>query len=511
MDDSAAAAASEPTVELDEEGRKLQLEAEKAKYRQAIAQAARSEEEARAAGLSGLVPAVEGAPTGTVTLGENAGVFGPWLAHQSIALAASDIAGAALASLGSGEGQARRRVLVVDHRALLAGDVAAGVVRAALSQQGAALAPLVGTIGSALAELGSAVTAYGGDISAAGEGAAEGAGEGAEAEEEVTPSAGPTTVAAAGLGAALDLVGLLRTDYSLTASAVTTSSSELPTLTAAFLATTGSPLGVDVELDDFRTAGASPTLAQLQALLARRTTVHTALADLVSRLAPVEVELTFLRQRRAELEKAWAAWTAADERSDTGGAELRAAVDDLLARENERTRAASPARAVVDHVTGVLEAVDHALSPLLTSTGESEAPVLTAVRRERLSATGEDTRVDYVLYVGVDQVGAESVTRRSLLGTSSQIGFLGAVNVSWLLIDANDTSQVRGGGSQARAGRMRYDLQTGASEMAAVTSGGPMADDALLELERSAKVGVIALAIFLALVSVAGVLRLVFG
>ena len=82
-------------IDLDEEGKRLQLEAEKAKYREAIAKSKDSAAEAKSSRLQGFSSGIETASTGTVTVGAQAGAFGPWLAHQSLE-AAADKNGAAV-------------------------------------------------------------------------------------------------------------------------------------------------------------------------------------------------------------------------------------------------------------------------------------------------------------------------------------------------------------------------------------------------------------------------------
>src|SRR3712207_6253010 len=96
--------------------RKLQ-EAERAKLLEAIAQARQGGVDARVGTLRSLVPAIQDAPQGTVTVGEAAGAFGPWRGHRVINDAADEIAKNAVRLLSD---IARPRVLVVDNRSLLA-------------------------------------------------------------------------------------------------------------------------------------------------------------------------------------------------------------------------------------------------------------------------------------------------------------------------------------------------------------------------------------------------------
>ena len=89
-------AAAEPKVELDEEGKQLQLAAEKAKYRSAIA----TSRQAAMPSVTSLLPTVADAPKGEVTL-----VVGGARA-SGVGADAAEAAVAELAALGVGRGRA---------------------------------------------------------------------------------------------------------------------------------------------------------------------------------------------------------------------------------------------------------------------------------------------------------------------------------------------------------------------------------------------------------------------
>src|SRR5439155_21836928 len=72
----------------------------------------------------------------------------------------------------------------------------------------------------------------------------------------------PVTAVPGALGAAFNLLGLLRTDYAITGTAVSATPSELTTLVAAHLAeqeVAGGPAKVLVEADAFATMRSSPS------------------------------------------------------------------------------------------------------------------------------------------------------------------------------------------------------------------------------------------------------------
>ena len=230
--------ASQPSVDLDEEGKRLQLEAEKAKYREAIAKAALGAAEAKASTVQTTVPDVADAPKGEVALGEAAGALGPWLTHRAIHEAATLIADKVRPALGE-----HSRVLVLEDRGLLLSDWTRFHAEASLDEAAARLAPLETLAGDASTRLEEAIRTYE-DEEAGGtrrglrrvdkEEPARAVPE--EGEEPVGAELSGETLGAGALAAASDLLGLLRIDFALTASAATTSSWELAALTAAHLA-----------------------------------------------------------------------------------------------------------------------------------------------------------------------------------------------------------------------------------------------------------------------------------
>jgi hypothetical protein len=481
-----------PTVVLDDEGKALQLAAEKAKYRQAIAAA----NQAASASLLEF-PTVQDAPTGTVTLGEKAGAFGPWIAHRTLESAATAVRDAVVGHLAGTPG----RLLVVDDRALLAGAATAELVLDRLARLTARLNPLPALLdGTPAGPSGAAFGAAVGAIPAEG---AEGGGEGIESggeEAQAAPTAGST------LDAALNLLSLARTDYTLTAATVSTSPSELATLTAGALA--GAAGGLSVEVDGFTAVAGSPSLAAADDLARARDAARSALARLEIRLSPVEAELTTLRARLRHLEDSLETWALTKDASPGGGDLLRVRIEQLSTNASEQAAVADPARSVADHAAALLIEAETVLAALLQPAGDADPPLLTAVRWERLT-TGP-RRVDHVLYVGTDQLAADTVTRRSVLGTSGRLTFLGAATVSWLLLDPC-TGAVRAGGTQAPGKRLRFDLESGNSDIADLADAGVLDNDPLVRAEKVATAAVLLVAAFLGILAVVAALRLVLG
>jgi hypothetical protein len=130
-----------------------------------------------------------------------------------------------------------------------------------------------------------------------------------------------------------------------------------------------------------------------------------------------------------------------------------------------------------------------------------------AACRERLTADGPNG-ITHVLYVSLDSVAADTVTRRSVLGASGILRFLAAGNGSWLLLDT-EKGAVTAGSQQSHADVLSFSLVSGR----ATYSDGPSVPKASYPLtdptaltERAAKILVVALAVLLA---IAGVLSLI--
>ena len=97
---------ADQAVGLDADGKQLQLDAEKAKYLEAIATSQQGVAEAKAASLKSVLPTVTDAPKGEATLGDKAGGYGPWRAHGNIDEVARQIATAVKKSWRRCQGRA---------------------------------------------------------------------------------------------------------------------------------------------------------------------------------------------------------------------------------------------------------------------------------------------------------------------------------------------------------------------------------------------------------------------
>jgi hypothetical protein len=282
-------------------------------------------------------------------------------------------------------------------------------------------------------------------------------------------------------------------------------------LTAARLAAAG----VRVEADVFSTMRASPTMDKLTGLLNDRDDVVEMLYKLTETLAPVEAELAALAGRIAVIEPQWAQ-AVADAKEEASVRALQQAVETLAGQARSRELAAGPARALVTYAQQVVADVDAAVTALLQAPAGGQAPLFTAAQRERLDRQdGAQDAITHVLYVSLDAVAADTVTRRSILGASGVLRFLTATNASWLLLDTA-TGTIAKGSQNNNADIMTFSLETGEAAYGGTPQrrAGSVIKDPMRALEGPVKFLVVVLAIVLivfGLLSLLAVIRVVVG
>ena len=500
-----------PSFALDKEGERLQLEAAKAEYRQRIASATQGV-------ATTLLPDMSTAPKGEVSLGEKAGALGPWLTHHALDEAARSIAD----EIRRAVSPAAARVLVVEDRSLILGDWTRWQVEEALSQLTTRARRLKETAQKAKVKLEAplvpdpvlhrdvvpAQSPSDSDRFAAVAASVAGEGEDAESGEE----------AAAGgvVSAASVLLGLLRTDYTLEATTATPTSSKLAALTAAYLriqTSEASEPSVEVELDAFCTLDAGDSI--LKSFKGVRTTsseVASLLAELEALVAPLDSELKMLEARIGRVEQAWTEAVQDPDVTPSRAETLRQELETLVSTLAGRRKAYGPPLTSVERIRQGLADVETGMRLLLESTDGRQAPLLTAVTRKRLHSGNNQERVTHVLYVAVDEAHGDVVARRSLLGTSGRLGFIGSLNASWLLLDTA-TGQLAQGAAVARANRMIYDIDGGVGETKRIEIGSDetLAKDPLRGMEKLAIPLVIIVTISLLLIAVVGTVNLLAG
>jgi hypothetical protein len=442
--------------------------------------------------LSGLIPSVSDPPKGEVTLGTNAGAFGPWRAHQVIDAIAKETATAvtgkiakeiATAVTGKAEPMLSARVLVVGDRSVLSGDWTARQVGYTLARLEHRLDTLREQLTAGRETLKQAIRdlADPGSATNAGKRGPGDVGLRVNDREVSEPAVKAAPDPAGALDDAVDLLDLIRTDYTLTANTVTPGPAELVTLTAAHLA----KLGLWVETDVLAIVGDSPCMKAFSELLGNRDTSVELLFELERDLVPLG--------------------DSSSGPASAGPASTGAA-----------SRATGQARALADYARQVISDVDTATSALTTAPPGGQAPLYTAACRERLAFHGAAARdgaaakdgmkdgITHVLYVSLDSIAADTVTRRSILGASGIVRFLAAGNGSWLLLDT-DKGMITAGSQQSHADALSFSLVTGQAtydDGPSVPKARTPLTDPMAFTERAAKALVVALAILLAIIGI---------
>lgn len=548
---------------LDAEGKQLYLASEKAQFTASIAQSQQAASAAKAASLQSMIPTVPDAPTGQVTIAANAGAFGPWRAHQAMDTIAAAVANRVREELAKLPADGPPvRVLVVGDPAVLNGDWTAGQVRDVLERLTKRINDLSGQVRDGLWEFQKRIEDYqAAEAAPAAQQQALQAADGGQrrsADAPPTPPGVPVSTtggpvggatAPGALGAAVDLLGLLRTDYTLVATTVTPGATEIVTLTTARLATPPQAgheaRRVQVEADVFTTVRASPSAKCLRALLEKRDEVVAAICKLEQVLAPVTAELTAISATKAVLDLEWAKAAGGQDSTAQGGGQsapskdqaaassVRQAADAFGAQEVRREQVAGPAGVLRDYAKQVVADVDAGVSTLLQAPAGGQAPLYTAALRERLSvsatanvappggadvnaaeggASGSADIVTHVLYVTADCLAADAVTRRSLFGASGVLRFLAAGNASWQLMDAA-TGKIIAGGQESSGSVMTYNLSSGKAAYSVVppdpSQPGKRLRDPSMIVEWAVKGLVIVLALVAAALGVLAVLAVI--
>jgi hypothetical protein len=400
------------TVELDEEAKRLKLEAIKAAARKEIA-------EAQKATLEAQLPSSDLAPLeGKVDVGPGVGLVAKLVAYELLHDGAATIVTAIGPKL-----RKPARVLVVEDRSLAGRNWSYAIVRAELDAQNEALRV---------------------------------AKEAFDAAPKPAPAgkaavAGPVAAIPALIGAAAGLIGMFRTNYSITGK-------------------------------DF-TIGTTPLVAAVtEKLLAVNTEVtieHFSLLD-----SQIITEFEEARKARRELDRRSQEKSKAVHETDRRIADLRtllkessAAYPTILAEGKTGSKALwdlieSLRKDIADAEKGV--AVDRALVTLGETVGArfdtfataatasskegSYPPLVAAAIQERLRA--EPKRYTHVLYVAVEGAGGETITRQANFIKSGVAVFMGGAQVSYLLLSvATNTTTVAG--TESLLGQLRYELKNG--------------------------------------------------
>lgn len=426
-------------VELDEEAKKLKLELIKAEARQKIAQAERD-----AAGAKFPKSDVT-APEGKTEIGEKVGLVGQVLAYGLLDSAADKVRLAVdaalekpprLADAATDKALAKppARILVVEDRQLVATDWAFQMVSEQLDAEKAALERVDVLLTDGL--------------SAAQQ-------QQPSAQRGIVSLAGPASAIRAAASVAGDvatLVGMFRTDYSVTAREVTIGTT--PLVSGVVKRLLESKHAYSVAVDGFSVLD-SPLVERFWELRKAR----AALGERAARLKAEKVDPAQRRidDRRAESKNVEGELTkAVGDKDGAARAEALSKRVEVLRQEVAAAEAEmAPAKGLADAVQAALERFDQFSTAMTTGT---TPPLVAAALRERLHGGG--LAYSHVLFLGIEGSGAETITRKSLFRRSGQVGFLGGCEVSFLLLDV-ESGSVAAAGAVPLLGHLRYDLDTG--------------------------------------------------
>lgn len=256
-------------------------------------------------------------------------------------------------------------------------------------------------------------------------------------------AAAPAGAAAMSLvGLAADLVGMFKTNYSVTGQDVTFGSDAL----AAVVAHELMAKNINVCIDGFRSLEGSPTIQRFTQLVDRR----RALEDLVLRTEAVEVAPT-----QAQIDALGKQIDAAKTPGDLQALlAQRSALQtpDFLHRAAEIAASRALIAAFDQYATAVTDVPQgQQYSPLV-------AAALRDVVHEGIKVGDDEWRATHILYLAA-VAGGDEVTRTGLFQHNERVGLIGACQVTYTLID--ERGPIRAADSLGRYTSATLDVRDG--------------------------------------------------
>jgi hypothetical protein len=395
---------SDTEVELDEEAKRLKLEAIKAGARKEIAQAQRDT-------LTALLPSSDLKPLeGKVDVGAGVGLIAKLLGYELLHDAAATIATAIAPKLKNSA-----RVLVVEDRSLAGRDWSYEILRAELDAHIEAMEAAKRVLeGKAALGAEIAVDAISGVI-----------------------------------GAIAGIVGMFRSDYSITAKDFTIGTTPLvAAVTEKLLA------AAELTVEHFsRLEG--KIITDFEAARKTRRDLERLSQQKSTRVQETDRRIADLRPMLKAAFASYATVLAGKEDPKP----LMELIKSLEKDIDDAEKAVAADRGVVilaDTVGARFDAF--AIAVLASPKDGSYPPLVGAAMQERLR-TGPG-KYTHVLYVAVEGAGGETITRKSHLFKSGVMVFMGGAQVSYLLLDlaANTTTAA---GTESLLGHLRYELKSG--------------------------------------------------
>jgi hypothetical protein len=459
----------------DPEYQRLDLAAKKAEAQKRIVQAQQAIVEAQKSMLEAHLPSHESKPLeGKVTLDAKAGSLAELVAYESLKDAACEIAEKVKDAIPQ-----PCKILVVEDRSLVTSDWPYRFVKETLQQYSSALQQVDKQLNAVLQE--------------------------PELPEKVGVAGfvglPPLGLSALGVivpsvvGAAADLVGMFRSDYTISGRDIKLASTALVAATSAELIAKNS--SVSVQVDGFHLLEGSQIFENLREAQERCNALARKKMELEGKVAPAE---QYIADLRAEVEALRATYIkalaegAAEDKANRLKASLAEARKQLAGQE-VKERSVSRERALITLTDTRIAAFDAFYKAITTAPDKGYPPLIAAVLREALhqafqrTQTGVSvTKTDgmqgqdaddqskkqdgenpvrdnsneecYVLFLSIDSSGSDIITRHGLFGSSHQVGFLGQCQVSWMLLTPR-TGLIVQGGSESYHRQHSYDIKAG--------------------------------------------------
>jgi hypothetical protein len=440
---------AEPEIELDDEAKALQLEANKAESRKKIAEAEKASAKAHKGAVQAALPSVDTEPLkGDIEVGTGVGLISDRVAYSLIEDAAARAAAVVMKKL---EGQ-DPRVLVVEDRDLVSSDWAYELVRAQLEASATALEEAKTALGGGRQTIVIEEEERESRVEPSAELARDAEVMTFDIDRTALAAAVVSPVMAAGkalVGASADIAAFFRSDYALSTKAVDIKTTPL---TAAICEHVSGAF--PIEVDRFLRLNDTGILETFRSAVTCRMEVNQLSASLKAQVVnPGKRRVKTLREELAETSKSFNA-----EKDDAQRKVLEAKVSklkkDIRRKENENGPAAGAASTADSLVTGFDQLIEK-----LTKAPEGGGlpPLASAAIRERLH-TGEHPYT-HVLYASVESPGGEAIKRKSVWPWWNVMTFMGGAQVSYLLVKLGDNA-VKAAGTESVLGTVKLKLSS---------------------------------------------------
>jgi hypothetical protein len=416
------------TVTLDDDAKRLKLDQVKAEARQAIA-------EAQKATVAALLPASDVKPLeGQVDVGAGVGLVAQLIGYQLL-----DEASARIAKAIARCGVKGADILVVEDRLLAGTDWAFEGIQHEL----AALAPALDQM---LIDLGLIEVQSAGSVPIV-----------PRLGAEMVPVVPAALAVSSVIGAAASLVGMFKTDYSITSREVKIGTTPLIAAVAKRLVEEKH----NISLDQFSLVAGSRIVADFWSVHNKRDQVEQESIKLkYGSVMPADRRIEDLRAR---IKDAWTELNKALSAETTGKNQIANLRGELTAQKAELGQIESDsasARARVAAADALIARFDAFATAATTATSTGNPPLLSAALRERLHRSGDDSKtwLTHVLFVGIEGSAGETITRTSRFGRSGQVGYMGGAQVSYLVLEVKRNRLVAAG-TESLLGHLQYDLK----------------------------------------------------